>query len=152
MPLPCCLLRIEQELNNRVTNAIKYSPGGGTVQVAIPREGSEIALSVSDRRVGIAAERQVRFSALRARAVVEPHRLRGRPRPRPASRAPHRPGAWRVHLADERARQGLDLNPNRLFELRSRRSAFQKLQIPVISFTCGQLTGRGRDGCAAHKY
>jgi signal transduction histidine kinase len=45
--------RVEQVLNNLVSNAIKYSPGGGSVSVVLePRPGA-VAVSVADEGVGI---------------------------------------------------------------------------------------------------
>ncbi|WP_437969309.1 HAMP domain-containing sensor histidine kinase [Sorangium sp. So ce260] len=61
VPLRCDPVRIEQVLNNLVANAIKYSPGGGAVQVAVAREGAEVTIAVADQGVGIAAEDQRRL-------------------------------------------------------------------------------------------
>ncbi|WP_437962477.1 HAMP domain-containing sensor histidine kinase (plasmid) [Sorangium sp. So ce119] len=61
VPLRCDPIRIEQVLNNLVANAIKYSPGGGAVQVAVARAGAEVTIAVSDRGVGIAREDQGRL-------------------------------------------------------------------------------------------
>ncbi|WP_437735593.1 ATP-binding protein [Sorangium sp. So ce1335] len=61
VPLRCDPVRIEQVLNNLVANAIKYSPGGGAVQVAVAREGAEVSIAVSDRGVGIPDEEQRRL-------------------------------------------------------------------------------------------
>ncbi|XXY46695.1 HAMP domain-containing sensor histidine kinase [Sorangium sp. So ce269] len=60
-PLRCDPIKIGQVLNNLVANAIKYSPRGGAVQVAVAREGAEITIAVSDRGVGIAADDQGRL-------------------------------------------------------------------------------------------
>ncbi|XYI00197.1 ATP-binding protein [Sorangium sp. So ce1128] len=61
VPLRCDPVRIEQVLNNLVSNAIKYSPQGGAVHVAVAREGAEVAIAVADHGVGIAAEDQRRL-------------------------------------------------------------------------------------------
>ncbi|WP_437726169.1 ATP-binding protein [Sorangium sp. So ce861] len=61
VPLRCDPVRIEQVLNNLVANAIKYSPQGGAVQVAVAREGAEVTIAVADQGVGIAAEDQRRL-------------------------------------------------------------------------------------------
>lgn len=50
----CDPLRLEQVLTNLIDNAIKYSPSGGTVEVALRRSGDEAVLSVTDQGVGIA--------------------------------------------------------------------------------------------------
>ncbi|MCL5957723.1 MAG: ATP-binding protein, partial [Chloroflexi bacterium] len=53
--------RVEQVLVNLLTNAIKYSPDGGDIDVAIlPRE-SEVVISVRDRGIGIPRARQVQL-------------------------------------------------------------------------------------------
>jgi two-component system, OmpR family, sensor histidine kinase MtrB len=49
-------LRIEQVISNLVSNAIKYSPAGGPVEVAVQRSDREAELSVSDRGLGIPAD------------------------------------------------------------------------------------------------
>jgi signal transduction histidine kinase len=52
-------LRIEQVLSNLVNNAVKYSPGGGLVQLEVARTDPSMArLSVTDQGIGIAAEHQ----------------------------------------------------------------------------------------------
>lgn len=53
--LVCDSGRIEQVLTNLVSNAIKYSPNGGTVRVAVRRDAEGVALSVSDEGIGISA-------------------------------------------------------------------------------------------------
>jgi two-component system sensor histidine kinase MtrB len=47
--------RLEQVLNNLVSNAIKYSPQGGRVSLAVAREDAEIVFSVADQGIGISA-------------------------------------------------------------------------------------------------
>lgn len=49
-------LRIEQAVTNLVGNAVKYSPGGGAVRVAVqPRAGATVAIAVADEGIGIDA-------------------------------------------------------------------------------------------------
>lgn len=50
--------RIGQVITNLVTNAIKYSPAGGEVQVKLLAEGDQLLLSVKDFGIGIPADRQ----------------------------------------------------------------------------------------------
>lgn len=52
----CDALRIEQVLGNLISNAVKYSPQGGTVVVSLVRGGQDAVLSVSDTGVGISDE------------------------------------------------------------------------------------------------
>ena len=46
-------VRIEQVLTNLVTNAIKYTPAGGRIRVAIRADGADVVLSVEDWGFGI---------------------------------------------------------------------------------------------------
>ncbi len=48
--------QIKQILFNLVDNAIKYTPAGGTIIVALYNEGEELALSVTDTGYGIPTE------------------------------------------------------------------------------------------------
>lgn len=52
--------RIEQVLSNLLTNAIKYSPQGGSIEIAIGRDEqkSEVQVSVRDHGMGIPREQQ----------------------------------------------------------------------------------------------
>jgi signal transduction histidine kinase len=64
--VPCDQLRIEQVLTNLVSNAIKYSPPGSTVEVAVEPSDAEVVLRVSDQGIGIAeGEREVVFEPFR---------------------------------------------------------------------------------------
>ncbi|HYF80066.1 MAG TPA: ATP-binding protein [Symbiobacteriaceae bacterium] len=47
---------IETIVNNLVENAIKYTPGGGTVRVQVVRQGHEARVTVADTGPGIATE------------------------------------------------------------------------------------------------
>ncbi|WP_164012231.1 HAMP domain-containing sensor histidine kinase [Pyxidicoccus trucidator] len=48
--------RLEQVLHNLVSNALKYSPGGSRVDVAVLRVGEEVLLSVRDEGIGISED------------------------------------------------------------------------------------------------
>lgn len=52
----CDPTRISQVLNNLISNAIKYAPGGGRVDVSATRQGRWVVLAVSDQGVGIKPE------------------------------------------------------------------------------------------------
>ncbi len=53
--------RLEQVLDNLVSNAIKYSPHGGTVEVRGRANPAEIVISVTDQGVGIPLDEQERI-------------------------------------------------------------------------------------------
>lgn len=48
--------RVMQLLENLLANAVKYSPDGGTVRVAVTKEGNEAQLAVTDQGIGVPAE------------------------------------------------------------------------------------------------
>ena len=54
-------LRLEQVVTNLVSNAIKYSPAGGRVEVNVEADGGELHLSVRDEGIGISSEDQERL-------------------------------------------------------------------------------------------
>jgi len=49
-------LRLEQVLQNLISNALKYSPDGGTIQVRIAQHGSMACIAVTDQGIGIPAQ------------------------------------------------------------------------------------------------
>lgn len=53
--------RLKQVMFSLVSNALKFTPAGGSVTVAARREGERVALVVSDTGVGVAAEDQARI-------------------------------------------------------------------------------------------
>jgi signal transduction histidine kinase len=48
--------RLQQAVGNLLDNAVKYTPAGGRVQVAVSQANGEVVLSVRDSGIGIAAE------------------------------------------------------------------------------------------------
>jgi signal transduction histidine kinase len=70
--VPCDPGRLEQVMNNLVSNAIKYSPGGGRISVRIDAERDSVRLAVADEGVGIPeAERDGIFEPFRRGRGVE---------------------------------------------------------------------------------
>jgi signal transduction histidine kinase len=53
--------RIKQVFNNLLTNAIKYTPDGGTIELRIRDEVGQVCISVSDNGIGIAKKDQGRI-------------------------------------------------------------------------------------------
>lgn len=54
-------IRIDQALTNLVTNALKYSPDGGTIQLTVAREDGHAVVAVSDQGIGISSADQNRL-------------------------------------------------------------------------------------------
>lgn len=52
---------IDQLIGNLVSNAVKYTPSGGTVALSIRRRGAETEIQVADDGLGIADEDQARI-------------------------------------------------------------------------------------------
>ncbi len=76
-PVPCWADRdrIAEVLDNLISNAVKYSPGGGPVHVRVKREGETAEVRVSDHGIGIAPSDLPRlfrpFSRLRTVRTAE---------------------------------------------------------------------------------
>jgi two-component system sensor histidine kinase MtrB len=56
--LHCDALRIEQVLNNLVSNAIKYSPKGGPVEITLNDSDDGAVISVTDHGLGIPSDQR----------------------------------------------------------------------------------------------
>lgn len=69
--------RLEQVLNNLVSNAIKYSPQGGTVTVGAHHDDGRIVVFVRDEGVGIPEEDQQHLFERFYRGVNEMHDVKG---------------------------------------------------------------------------
>lgn len=50
--------RLEQVMVNLLTNAVRYSPGGGPIAIRVSAEEDRLRVSVSDRGIGVPAEKQ----------------------------------------------------------------------------------------------
>jgi signal transduction histidine kinase len=48
--------RLAQAITNLVSNAVKYSPAGGTVTIATRNDGDDVVITVRDEGIGIARE------------------------------------------------------------------------------------------------
>jgi signal transduction histidine kinase len=70
--------RIAQLLDNLVGNALKYSPEGGEVRIAVRREGDRALLSVTDQGIGIPEADQAHiFERFQRGANVDDRRFAG---------------------------------------------------------------------------
>src|SRR3954449_6699390 len=54
-------MKLKQVVVNLLTNAVKFTPSGGSVSVTARLEGEEVLVTVADSGVGIAAEDQARI-------------------------------------------------------------------------------------------
>jgi two-component system, OmpR family, phosphate regulon sensor histidine kinase PhoR len=79
VPVWCDEDRLEQLLSNLVSNAVKYSPDGGKVEVRVTRNGETAEVAVRDWGIGIPADQQPRiFSRFyQAESVVRSRRFGG---------------------------------------------------------------------------
>jgi signal transduction histidine kinase len=69
-------VRLRQILDNLVGNAIKFTPAGGTIRIALVEDGTRVAVAVRDSGVG--------FDAQLAREMFEPFAQRDQGRDRAA--------------------------------------------------------------------
>ena len=65
--------RLEQVLNNLVSNAIKYSPDGATIEISGRATPDDVIVTVSDQGVGIPVEEQTRVFERFFRGLRERH-------------------------------------------------------------------------------
>jgi signal transduction histidine kinase len=70
--------RLKQALCNLVSNAIKFTPAGGSIKVTAQPDGDMTRFAVSDTGVGIPPEEQARVFEAFARARPAGDRGRGR--------------------------------------------------------------------------
>ena len=68
-------MQLREAVTNLISNAIKYTPPGGTVRVRLYTETDQIAFAVTDTGVGIPAEMQAKlfhpFYRVRTRETVK---------------------------------------------------------------------------------
>jgi signal transduction histidine kinase len=80
LPLSLDVRRMEQVFSNVIGNAIKYSPDGGDIEIAIreAREAQEVVISIRDHGIGIPLHEQGRIFERFARASNSgAHRIGG---------------------------------------------------------------------------
>ena len=89
-PVPVDATRVAQLLGNLISNAVKFTPNGGKVEVKVGADGEKAVLEVADTGVGIpVADRDRIFDRPRkhvpdlASAPAGTHRRRPGPRRRP---------------------------------------------------------------------
>jgi signal transduction histidine kinase len=62
----CDTLRIEQVMNNLLSNALKYSPDSSDIEIVLERDNSTAVLTVADHGIGMtAADRSKVFEPFR---------------------------------------------------------------------------------------
>ncbi len=69
--------RIDRVVANLIDNAIKYTPGGGQVTVAVEAQGDQVVLSVTDTGPGIPPEERERIFERFARLARDRSKRRG---------------------------------------------------------------------------
>ena len=53
-------LRLKEVFNNLITNAVKYSPNGGTITIGAEKQGKEVKIFVRDTGIGLTEEQKKR--------------------------------------------------------------------------------------------
>jgi signal transduction histidine kinase len=56
VPVRCDSDRLQRVVENLLTNAIKYSPDGGTIEVTLAQDGRDAVLTVRDHGIGISRD------------------------------------------------------------------------------------------------
>ena len=64
--------RMEQVVDNLISNAVKYSPRGARIEVSLRREGGQVRLQVRDEGPGLSAEDQRRLFGAFQRLSARP--------------------------------------------------------------------------------
>ena len=102
--------KVKQVLVNLVENAVKYSPDGGRIEVAVAPAGDDVRFSVQDEGLGIPRKRSAPDLREVPPARPEPHARRGRHRPRPLHLQRARAAHGRTDLGHVRARPRVDVH------------------------------------------
>lgn len=69
--------RLDQVLTNLVANAVKYSPEGGEVRLAMAQQDGQVLVAVSDQGIGIPREAQAQLFQPFVRLASERQRIGG---------------------------------------------------------------------------
>src|SRR4030095_3992090 len=69
--------RMAQVIDNLITNAVKYTPAGGSVMMAILREGDDAVIRVADTGIGITPALQARIFDLFVQGELTRERAKG---------------------------------------------------------------------------
>ena len=86
--------RLQQVVWNLMSNAVKFTPRNGRVQVRLERVSSHVEIVVSDTGVGIRRISSRMSSSVSAGGRWDHPKIRG-PRTGPCDRSPHCRNAWR---------------------------------------------------------
>ncbi|MBI3047778.1 MAG: ATP-binding protein [Acidobacteria bacterium] len=65
--------RLGRVVENLITNAIKYSPGGGAIEICVREDSGSVALTVRDHGIGISADARARLFELGYRSPQAVH-------------------------------------------------------------------------------
>ena len=101
--------KMEQVLDNLITNAIKFSPAGAQVTIRLYQDDGAAVIAVCDEGPGIPAQEREKLFRPFYRAGTQGSRGRAGHRLGPGHRASDRRSARRSRLDGERDQQGIDL-------------------------------------------
>ncbi len=102
--------KFKQILLNLLTNAVKFTPDGGRVEVSARRDADDIVVAVHDTGIGIAPEDQAGGVRGVPAGRTPLHEQAGGHGPGARAHAQVRRAARRAHLARKRAGQGFDVH------------------------------------------
>ena len=101
--------KIEQVLNNLISNAVKFSYPASTVEIGVPREGDRALISVRDEGQGIPADEVDNLFKWFGKTSVKGTGRGEQHGTGPGHCAQNRVGTPRNDLGRKPGRQGLDL-------------------------------------------
>ena len=106
----CDADRIREAIDNLVSNAIKYSPIGGKITVAVTHEGHNTVIRIGDEGAGLSPGRPRPAVRPVPAALGQAYRRRKLDRPGSLDRQAHHRHAWRpCDRGERRARTGIDV-------------------------------------------
>ena len=138
--------RLVQTLTNLISNAVKFSSPGSTVQIHSERRDGEILFAVADHGRGVPAAKLETIFERFEQVDASDSREQGRHRARIVDLPQHRRAAQRADLGAERSRRGLHVHVRRAGRCVRRRRAAGRWACPRRGRERRYVHGAGRRG------